>query len=82
MTLLQDPFEFGNTVSTGPLEWDQVRDPNDLHCLGIAGDLTVGHWDHVVQAQGLSWSRRISKEFKDCTSTNHNNININIHYVI
>lgn len=53
MALLQDAFEFGYSVGTGPLEGDFVWDANDLHSLWVAGYLPVRHWNHVVQAQGL-----------------------------
>lgn len=55
VSLLQDSFEFRNSVSARPLEGDLVRDPDDLDRFWIAGDLPVWNWDHVIQTQGFSW---------------------------
>lgn len=46
--LLQYPFEFGDTIGAGSFEGYFVRDADDFHRLGVAGNLPVWDRDHVV----------------------------------
>lgn len=46
--LLQYPLEFGDAVGARPFEGYFVRDADDLHRLGVTGDLPVRDGDHVV----------------------------------
>lgn len=62
--LLQDPLQLGDPVGAGTLKGDLVRDAHDLHGLRVAGDLSVGDGDHVVQAQGFRWGSNGKAECK------------------
>lgn len=46
--LLQYPFEFGDTIGARSFEGYFVRDADDFHGLGVAGNLPVRDGDHVV----------------------------------
>lgn len=53
VALLQNALELGNAVGARPLEGNLVRDADNLHRLGVAGDLPVRNRNHVVQTQRL-----------------------------
>lgn len=52
--LLQYPFELGDPIGARSFERNFVWDANDLHSLGVTGNLPVWDRDHVVQPQGFS----------------------------